>query len=243
VAAAANGLSRGAQYSAFAAAVNLRSQDVPGFVVEPRSTDHHLVHNKAFEGGSQYRRCLGVGAQAKPVLKAKSDKFKAGEALHTYSTSSEVEVMTTVATARRELATVKRVFQDPGPRRCLARLFDALGSQSQPTRRRGVTLRVTVGDLRFAPLPVGSLTRATDGSFGMSMSLSVAYHVSARGRSVTIPTTLYVDGLAFAVGRAEVSLSTITLGAPFPPDVESRLFSLLVAKAATARLRYPAVDR
>jgi hypothetical protein len=87
------------------------------------------------------------------------------------------------------------------------------------------------------------MTRGTDGGLGLSMSLGVTYHVSVRGRSATVPTTFYVDALTFAVGRAEVALTTTTLGQPFPAELEAGLFSRLVSRAVAARRAYPAVDR
>ena len=52
---------------------------------------------------------------------------------------------------------------------------------------------------------------------------------------------LYLDGLAFGVGRAVVSLGTISFGHAFPAAPEARLYSLLISRATAAARRYPAV--
>jgi hypothetical protein len=236
-------LSAGAQYAGFAHAVNLRPGDVPGFIAAPKKPKHVHLHNKAFEDEAQYRRCFNIGKQTKAALKASSDKFTLGGGLHSQSVSSEVEIAPTIATTQRELKTTRRALSDPASRRCLARVFDALGSQSQAMQMRGGALRVTVGNLQLVPFQVDSVTRGTDGGFGLSLTMTVTYTAFVRGRTLTIPAPLQLDVLAFAVGRGEVTLTTTTLGASFPPELEARLFSLLVSRARTASLAYPTIRK
>jgi hypothetical protein len=50
-----------------------------------------------------------------------------------------------------------------------------------------------------------------------------------------VPTSLHLEVLAFAVGRGEVTLTTIALGQPFPPEREARLFALMVSRALAAQ--------
>jgi hypothetical protein len=71
--------------------------------------------------------------------------------------------------------------------------------------------------------------------------MNVTYIVSARGRTATVPTSLHLEVLAFAIGRGEVTLTTITLGQPFAPEREARLFALLVSRAVGARHEYRAI--
>jgi hypothetical protein len=231
----ARGSSTHAQYVGFARAVNLRAGDMPGFVGKPKKPEHPNLHNKAFEADSQYRRCFSIAKQTKPVFKASSDQFNDVGRLGYASVSSQVEIAPTIATAQRELAAIKKALGDPAAGRCLARVFDRLGTQSTPMRTARATVRVTVGGLRLAPLQVGSVTAATDGGVGLSLGMHVTYTVSARGRTVTVPRSLHLDVLAFAVGRGEVTLTTITLGQPFPPEREARLFALMASRALAAR--------
>jgi hypothetical protein len=235
------GSSAHAQYVGFARAVNLRAGDLPGFVGKPKKHRHRNLHNKAFEADSQYRRCFSIGKQTKTVFKASSDEFSDVGRLSYASASSQVEIAPTIATAQRELATIRKALGDPASARCLARIFDRLGAQSQPIRTAKGTVRITVGGLRLAPLQVGSATAGTDGGLGLSLGMNVTYTVSARGRTATLPTPLHLEVLAFAVGRGEVTLTVITLGQPFPPEREARLFSLLVSRAVAARHEYRAI--
>jgi hypothetical protein len=240
------GLSAHAQYAGFARAVNLQSRDVPGFIAKPKPTKRVRSHLKAFEGGSQqYQRCFSVGRQTRSVLKASSDKFTLGGSagLHSESLGSEVEIAPTIAAAQHELKTIRRALSDPTAGRCLARAFDALGTQGQAIHVRSTTVRVTVGNLRLVPFDVGSVTRGTNGGFGFSLTMTVTYTASVRGRTRTVPTPLRLDVLAFVVGRGEVTLTTSTLGASFPPELEARLFSLLVSRALSARHVYPSVKK
>jgi hypothetical protein len=235
-----------AQYARFARAVNLRAGDVPGFVAEPRRERVH-PRNKAFEDESRYRRCFAVGKQSKPLSKARSEKFARGVGLHTESVSSEIDIAPTPLSARRDLALASSALSSPTSRRCLARAFDSLGAQNQAIqvgkgRVRG-SIRITVGNLRITPLSLGSITQNTDGGFGSNVAMSVTYTISVRGRTVTVPTSLQLDGLAVLVGRSEVTLSTVTLGGSFPPELEARLFSLLVSRALAAGRAYPRIQR
>jgi hypothetical protein len=234
------GLGTRSQYVGLASAINLRPGDVPGFIGRAKTAEPHIsVHNKAFEAEGQYERCFRAGEEAKPVFKATSDKFKAGKGLNSQSVGSEVKIMRSVAAAEHEVATTRRALQDAAARSCLARMFDAFGTQGQATRLRGGTMRVTLGGLRLAPVDVESVTEGTDGGVGLSLSMNVTYHFLIRRRSLTVPTSLHIDALAFVVGRASITLSTLTLGAPFPSGLEARLFLLLASRGIAAGHEYP----
>jgi hypothetical protein len=87
------------------------------------------------------------------------------------------------------------------------------------------------------------MTNGTAGGFGTSVSVNVAYIVSAKGRHARIDTSLGLDILAFAVGRAEVTFNTRDFSEQFPAELESRLFSLLVSRAVTASHEFPAIEK
>jgi hypothetical protein len=237
------GSSARARYAGFARAINLRPGDVPGFIAKPKRRERVHLHNKAFDDASQYRRCFSVGKQTKSVFTASSGKFTLGGGLHSESVSSGVAIAPTVAAAQRELKTVRRALGDSAARRCLARIFDSLGTQSQAIHLRRATVRVTVGNLRLVPIRVGSVTRGTDGGFGFSLTMRVTYTASVRGRTRTLATSFQIDLLAFAIGRGEVTLTTSTLGASFPPELEAKLFSLLVSRARAASNLSPTIKK
>jgi hypothetical protein len=239
---AARGLSAHAQLVGFARAVNLRAQDVPGFTLAPKQSKARL-HNKALEAGSPFRRCVHVAKEVKPVLKLSSSKYQIGTPLHTNGVSSSVSVAPSLAVARREEREAKRVIESPTARRCLTRMFDSLGSQGRAIHVPHATVRVKLGNMHFIPFPVSDAARGTDGSVGVSMKLAVTYVVSARGRTVTVPTSLELDILDFAIGRASVDLSTTGFGASFPPELEASAFSQLVTRALAAARTYPDVKR
>jgi len=239
---AAHRLGAHAQLIAFARSVNLRAQDVPGFTVAPAEAKHR-THNKAFEDTAAYRRCWQGAEQVKPLLELSSRKFKTGSALRSKQLSSTVAVAPSLATARRELRAGKSAIESPNARRCLARVFDALGRQAQAVRVRQARLRITVGKLRFVPIPVSEAARGSDGGFGFSMMLDVSYVVTLRGRTVAYPTSLQLDVLGFVVGRATVGLSSFGLGTAAPPALEANAFSALVSRARSAARAYPAVTR
>jgi hypothetical protein len=229
------------QYAEFANAVNLRADDVPGFVAEPNRREHGHVDNPALEGGTAFRRCFGRFPQSKPVFKGGSEKFKSGGGLASESVSSSVEVMRSATLADREMSLVRKVLASASDQACLSRLFDRLGSEGRPRRVGAATLRITVGRLVLTPIPVGAPASGSSPGAGLSITMNVTYHVSARGRVLAIPAALHLDALAIVVGRAEVTLSTITLGAAFPADMEAQLFSRLAARASNASHFYAAI--
>ena len=239
---AVHGLSAHAQLVGFARAVNLRPQDVPGFTAAPKRPNTR-PHNKAFEDESSYRRCFRVAREVKPLLKLASSKYQIGTPLHTNQVGSHVSIAPSLAIARRETRETKKALESATARRCLARQFDVLGSQSQAIHAHHATLEIKVGNLHVVPIAVSEAARGTDASIGLSMKLGVRYVVSARGRTVTVPASLELDLLAFLVGRASVNLTTISLGASFPPELEATAFSQLVSRALAAARTYPDVKR
>lgn len=232
-----------AQFVAFARAVNLRPGDVPGFAAKPKKPEHFKLHNKAFEGGAQYRRCLNTSKFPKAVLKEASDAFKAGRGLKIKLIHSQVEVAPTVAIAQHELSATRSVLGDRTVRDCLSRVFDRLGTESEPIQTGKVSVRIVVGELSLAPLQVSSASGGTDGGFGLSMRMAITYVASFRGRTLAFPTSLNLEVLAFLVGRGEVTLAAETLGEPISAEVVARLYSLLVSRAVAARHAYPALQQ
>ena len=232
-----------AEFVAFARAVNLRPGDVPGFGAKPKKAKHFKLRNKAFEGDAQYRRCLNTSKFPKAVFKEASDEFKAGRGLNFKLIHSQVEVAPTAATAQHELSTIRGLLAHRAVRDCLTGVFDRLGRESQPIQTGKVSVRIVVGGLSLAPLQVTSASGGTDGGFGLSMRMAITYVASFRGRTLTFPTSLNLELLAFLIGRGEVTLAAEALGEPPAPELVARLYSLLVSRATAARQAYPALQR
>ncbi len=236
-----------AQFVAFARAVNLRTQDVPGFRPAPDTGGHIRVHNKAFEDSSAYGRCFRFAKEARALIKRSSDtlqtttKFSRSTGPQFAKIKSTVEVARSRATARRELREGEKALANAAARRCLSRAFDALGGQNQLIHVRAGTMRITVGNFRMTPLSVAAATHGTDGGFGFSMTLAVTYRLTARGRTFIFPTSLGLDVLGFVVGRSTVTLVTTALGSSFPPALEASSFATLISRASTAAGSYPDV--
>jgi hypothetical protein len=233
-----------AQYAAFAKAVNLQPQDVAGFAasVKKRSKHKNPTGNAAFGTEAEYQHCVGGGKELKPILNADSDEFKSGQGLHFTAVSSNVKVMSAIAAAHAELARARKLMESPSVRACLARMVDAFGTHGQIKRLGGTRMRITVGGLRIAPLQAGSIASGADGSYGLSLSIHITYTVYTGARTVEVPAILYVDGLTFGVGRAEISLATDSLGEQFPPELEAKLYANLVSRALAAARQYPAIQ-
>lgn len=214
---------------------------MPGFTVSKR--EHRRTHNAAFENSSQYRGCLSAAKEVKPLVKLSSREFKAGTGLHSEQLSSTVTIARSRATASRELREGKKALASAKSRDCLARIFDALGRQGGAFHAGRGTVRVTVGNLRLAPVSVSAVAHGTDGGYGFTVSLDIKYIVSARGRSIAVPTSLELDVVGVLVGRAEVSLGATTLGYKPPPELQAKAFSQIVSRALVAARTYPAVTQ
>lgn len=239
---APRGQSAHAQLVGFARAVNLRAQDVPGFTVAPRHAKAR-AHNRAFEDESGYRRCFRGAREVKPLVKLPSSRFQRGPALHSQQVSSSVAIAPSLATARSELREGRKAIESAKARRCLTRLFDALGAQGQAVHVGRGTVKVKVGNLHFVPIAVSAAAQGTDGGVGLSMKLDVRYVVSVRGRTITYPTSVQLDVLDFLLGRATVDLSTIGFGSSLAPELEASAFTRLVSRAVAAARTYPDVKR
>jgi len=233
-----SGVSAHAQYAAFANAVNLRTQDLPGFT--PSANRHEGKHA---ESEPELERCVDE-KETKPLLKAKSDKFRSGSALDTASANSSVQIMPSIAVVRMELAKIRGALGDPADRSCLIRLVDtSFARQDRVIHVGSGTVHVAFSDTKLAPVQLGTVA-GTDGAFGLSLSMKVTYTVVVRGQNISVtPVPLSIDALGFARGRAEVTLDTMAFGKEFSPELESKLFSLLVSRATGAVHQYPAIQR
>ncbi len=196
-----------AKARAFAAAVNLRASDVPGFHAS-REHQHQGAAEKRLE--PELLKCVG-GAGAKGAATEMGSKtYERGASVITQSVSSQVSVARTAASAARELAAIR----DRHLQSCLSRYFSQLlTSQSLNGAKIG-----PVSTKQGSPPAPGA-----DGSFGLRFVETLTLH------NLRIP--FYVDILGFVKGRAEVSLFTFGVPRQFPAALEERLFSLLLERA------------
>jgi hypothetical protein len=198
-----------AQARAFARAVNLRAQDLPGFKVSPPEHEHETSAEK--QQGHAFLRCVGSVAFKRALFEAGSKDFERQTNTSTESVHSDVEVARTPALAAEELAAA----HSEHARACLSNfLQQLLGAQ-------GHTEGGTVG-----PVSVEVFTPsapATAGSFGWRISTTFSLH------GIQVPARF--DILGFGYRTALVIL--LHSGFPQPPasSQEQSLLSLLISRA------------
>jgi hypothetical protein len=192
--------------------VNLTLADVPGFTVASPEKEKETATEKRFE--RDMLRCAGA-LSARSIAEASSKEFKVEHDLLTDSVSSGVSIARTSAIATEELAKL-------GSARTRACLSYYLNLLFKGKSREG---------LKVAPFTISPGTPpapGATGSFGWRVSTAIAGH----GLKIRI----FMDFLGFLYERAEVTLFTSGVTAPFPAAIEQRLFALLLerTKALTA---------
>jgi hypothetical protein len=196
-----------AQARAFAAAVNLKAGDLPGFRAtavpkHPDAVEKHLEPELA--------RCVGSLGAHSGAVEASSKDYERGASIVTQSVSSQVTVARSAALAARELSAIRSGQLQT----CLSHYFNQLlKSQSL----HGATVAAGAPKRGSPPAP------GSAGSFGLRFTEIFTLH------RLRIP--FYVDILGFVKGPAEVSLFTFGVPRQFPAALEERLFSLLVERA------------
>jgi len=198
-----------ARARSFAAAVNLRASDVPGFSATAKSqhkttpTEERIERELAACAGG-LGSALGSGEEASPQFKRKVNVLQV-------SVSSNVSFLPSAANGAAQLA----VLRNPRTRGCLATYLRQLLSQ----QRYGGGAQIThVGVTQGTP-PAGGTT----GGFGWR--LTAVFTV----KHLNVP--FYLDILGFLYKRAEVTLVSTGEALPFPAAIEERLFELLLTRA------------
>jgi hypothetical protein len=204
---------------AFANGVNLTLADVPGFTVAAPEHEKETAAEKRLE--HDLLRCAGPGSSSRGIATASSKEFKHEQDSQLESVSSEVSIARTSAVASKELGEIR----SGRTRACLSHYLDLLfkGKSYQ-----GLTVEPFSIASGTPPAP------GANGSFGWRVTTAVVGH----GLKIRI----FIDILGFLYGRAEVTLLTSSVTAPFPAAAEQRLFALLLerAKALTTGSRGPA---
>lgn len=197
---------------AFARAVNLGPQDVPGFKANEKH-ESNTASEKRLE--RQMLRCTGLTGSDKGIAELGSKDFQLKRSIIDLSVSSEVSVQQSAADARRVLMAVHSAHV----RGCFSHYLQLL---FKGQRVKGATLGGVTIQAGTPPAP------GTSGSFGWRVTATFDV------RSVKVP--IYLDILGFVEGPAEVTLLSSGLLRPFPAEVQQHLFSLLLARAKAHRL-------
>jgi hypothetical protein len=212
-----------AQARAYASAVNLRSDELPG-------ARQIAPEGAAGNGGDwhAFSRCTGELRSLHLVDAVHSPIFRYRGRSQYELVYSIVSVLPSEALATRYIA----VVSSERARACITSRYDRWLARLTGTRKGPQASRFTV-----TPLPNAAPTRYRGpGPYrgaGLRLAMDASY-TTRRGRRRHLP--VYFEGWAFAYGRAVVELATFTLLRPFPPANEQYLLSDLVGRAETNRL-------
>ncbi len=204
---------------AFARAVNLTSDDVPGFTP---SEKHNSSSAREKRLERAMLRCAGIGAgtgdiagKQKGVLEESSKDFQLKRQILNFSVSSEVSVQASAAQALRGLEAIR----SPHVRSCFSHYLSLIFKSEQV---KGATAGPVTIQAGTPPAP------GTSGGFGWRVTATF------KVRGVKLP--VYLDFLGFVDGPAEVTLTSSGLLRPFPASVQQHLFTLLLDRAKAHKL-------
>lgn len=225
-----------AQYAAFARAVNLRPGDVPGFAGRPH-------HREGGDGdGAMLRVCHIAAPTSGTAAEFSSPSFAAGPARYREQANSDVEIERSAGAIHTAVATVQRAFSSSRTRDCLATQYrKEFVRSATPTRsHRGFRTRLMNVEVQVKPFgaqrPAGA-----EASGAVAIGVRAVFVVARHGREADFPVSLVAAARYFTRGRAMVTLSTWAFNTQFPPQLESRLISLLASRANVASGEYPAI--
>ena len=203
---------------AFASAVNLTADDVPGFA--PKS-NHDSSSAREKKLGRELDKCagaIGLGGgeednlpgEGKSVASQSSKDFELKHGIIDFTVSSQVSVQPSAADARKGLQTIRGAHL----RKCFSHYLQLLFAGQQVKGATAGPVSIQAG---IPPAP------GTAGGFGWRITASFIVH------GVKVP--IYLDFLGFVDGPAEVTLLSSGLIRPFPAEVQQHLFALLLARA------------
>jgi hypothetical protein len=203
---------------AFASAVNLTADDVPGFT--PKSSqDSSSAREKKL--GRELAKCagaIGLGGgeeshlpgEGKSVANESSKNFELKHGIVDFTVSSQVSVQSSATEALKGLQAIRSARL----RKCFSQYLQLLFAGM---RVKGATAGPVSIQAGIPPAP------GTAGGFGWRITASFIV------RGVKVP--IYLDFLGFVNGPAEVTLLSSGLIRPFPAEVQQHLFALLLARA------------
>jgi hypothetical protein len=202
---------------AFAQAVNLTAEDVPGFTAK---TKHNSDSAREKKLGRELAQCTGAkslssGEETFPgegnaVADESSKDFELKHGVIDFSVSSGVSVQSSAAGARKGLQAIRSAHV----RKCFSHYLQLLfaGQHVQGATPGPVSIQAGI-----PPAP------GTSGGFGWRITASFTI------RGIKVP--IYLDFLGFVDGPAEVTLLSSGLLRPFPAEVQQHLFATLLARA------------
>jgi hypothetical protein len=192
---------------AFARAVNLTADDVPGFKPNERRSEHTRAERRLER---EMLNCAGLAGAKQAVLEEGSKSFQLKQGVIDLSVSSEVTVEPSARTALSALAAIRSAHVRGCFSRYLERAFRA-------EHVSGATVGPVTIQAGTPPAP------GTSGGFGWRVTASFGV------RGIRVP--LYLDILGFVDGPSEVTLLSSSVLRPFPAEAQQHLFALLLARA------------
>jgi hypothetical protein len=198
---------------AFAAAVNLKPSDVPGFRASSRAkqattpAEEQLVRELGKCAGG-LGGALGSGDRSSPQFQRHVNVLQIG-------VSSGVSFLGSAAGGVAQLA----VLRSPRTRGCLGHYLQRLLESQHYGAAKVTHVQVTQG----SPPAAG-----TAGGFGWRLTADFTLH------GLNVP--FYLDILGFVYQRSEVTLTSSGEVFPFPATIEEQLFELLLSRARSHRI-------
>lgn len=182
----------------------LKQSDFPaGFTALPQSAEEDEAEDRA---GEEFEACLGVSVDDDERPRAESPDFQSSQFTRV---SSSAAFAPTVEDSSNEFA----AMQGPKLPDCVRSQFDK-------------ELKTEAADVEFAPIEVAPVEFPTlgDGTRAVRLSTAVA---AADGA----PVAIHADFVFIRKGRAQLTLSFVNAGEPFPADVAADLAGKMAARA------------
>lgn len=207
---------------AFARAVNLTTDDVPGFTAKAKHDSDSAREKKL---GRELAQCTGAKSlsggesslpgEGKAIADESSKDFQLKHGVINFSVSSGVSVQSSAAGARKGLQAIRSAHV----RKCFSHYLQLLFAGQHVKGATPGPVSIQAGT---PPAP------GTSGGFGWRITASFII------RGIKVP--IYLDFLGFVDGPAEVTLLSSGLIRPFPAEIQQQLFSLLLSRAKEHKL-------
>lgn len=192
-----------------ATAINLTVADLPsGYTAAP-----HDASSDSSPEDAAFAACVGATApNVDDITDAFSEDFNKGAQIDTKQVSSEVEVVKSASTAASDL----KAFKGDKAKTCIETFVTKLLA-----KEAGSSSGVSFGTPTVARIDITS--DGLDGAFGYQVRLTV----TAQGQQ--IPFDVTIAGLL--KDHTEVSLTTLSIGQPFPTSDRDALLQKLRDRA------------
>jgi hypothetical protein len=198
-----------AQALAFVRAVNLSVGDIPEASVEPKHRPTETASERREEQACETHAGWG---HLDTLAEASSPNLKRGQELEIERIASAAAVLSDERAVARQFA----LLTTPALRECLARVLARYLDDRQ------------IRDAHWGRVMVTRLPVQAPGATA-TVGIRVVATLEIPFNEVSVP--IYVDELGFAIGRAEVALSAVSVTQPVPASTEQELVALLLARA------------